>query len=190
MVRSKKTSTLVDSKLRTWLKRHDPAYAEKIKALSKDEEVKQKRNEMGRVRRAGHSATHAIFKKYSPLTDKEGNVYRWHDKYKRLLKNDTHVVRRARNGELHFLAYETEEDLDDAKFDQAIYSPIDAKLCENVEKLLNGDEDMDRKMRKRKFMVERELTDEDCFWKKLNNSEKRKLIKKLRRNVNNKNSIT
>jgi len=180
MTRSKRSAAQIETKVKTWLKRHDPTYVEKMKALSKDEGAKTKRNDAGRVRRAGHAATHTIFKKFSPLTDTEGNVYRWNDTYKRLIKDGKFVVRRARNGSVHYMPFETEEDLESSKYDEPILSETDIKLYENVEKLLNGDEELDQKMRTRKFMVERTLTDEDCFWKKLSPAEKRKLIKKLR----------
>lgn len=181
MPRSSKKSSLVETKVRTWLKRHDPAYVEKMKALSKDEKNKQKRNIAGKVRRAGHAATHAVFKKKSPLRDNEGNVYSWNDSYKRLLMNDKYVVRRARNGSIHLMAYENEEDLDDNKYEDPILSDNDVKVYEHVEKLLNGDEDLDKKMRTRKFVVERELTDDDCYWRNLSSEEKRELIKKLKK---------
>lgn len=182
MTRSRKrnTSAFMESKVKSWIKRNDPDYIAKMKELSKREDIKKKRNEAGRIRRAGHSATHAVFKLYSPLTDKEGNTYVWNDKYKRLLKNSNEVVRRARNGTLHFMPYETESDLENPKYDEPIFT-VDEKLCDNVEKLLNGDPELNQKMKKRKFVVERELDDSDCFWKKLTRDEKHKLLKKLKK---------
>lgn len=175
-----------EAKLKTWLKRHEPEYQAKLRAKNKEKETKLKRNAMSRHRRAGHSATHQIFKKFSPLTDKHGNMYIWLEKYKKLTRNDCEVVRRARDGTLHYLPYEREEDLDDEKYDEPIVSDLEKKVVENVERLLSGsDLELEEKMKKRKFMVTRELSDEDCYWKKLTDVQKRKLLKKLKRNIKN-----
>jgi len=183
MTRSKKVDSQLDAKIKTWLKRHDPDYVSKMTEINKTDAIKKKRNDLSRIRRAGHSATHAIFRKYSPLKDEQGNVYVWNDKYKRLLKNDCEVVRRARDGTMHYIPYETEEDLDDPKYDERIVSEIDKKLAEHVEKLFNGDEEMEKKMKKRKFVITKELTDDDLYWKRLEPGERKELLKKLKRKM-------
>lgn len=182
MVRSKKDP--LESKTKTWLNRHNPEYISIQKQKSKEDEVKKKRNTLSRVRRAGLSASHAVFKQFSPLTDKEGNVYSWNDKYKRLLRNNSDVVRRARDGTLHYIPYEDESDLDDEKFDAPLTTEVDKRLAENVEKLLEGDEELDKAMRKRKVVVIKELTDKDCYWKQLSEVDKKELLKKVRKNLN------
>jgi len=182
MVRSSKKENIVENKLKTWLKRNDPDYVRKMKDLSKNDDVKTKRNYQSRIRRAGHSACYAVFRKFSPLKDSLGNEYVWNDKYKRLLKNSKEVVRRARDSTLHYIPYSDEEDLDDSKFDEPIVTEVDSQLCESVEKLFDGDEELHQKMKSRKFVVIREIDDDDCFWKRLTDQEKKKLLKKLKRN--------
>jgi hypothetical protein len=180
MTRSDKTNR-IEAKVKMWLKRNDPQYIQKMKDNNKLDSTKQKRNLMSKKRRVGHSATHVIFKKFSPLTDKEGNIYTWLDKYKKLVRNDHEVVRRARDGTIHYLPYESEKELDDERFDEPIISDIDKKLADNIEKLFNGDdEELDKKMRSRKIVVKQDLSEQDCYWRQLSETEKRKLIKKLR----------
>lgn len=177
-------ANVIETKTKTWLKRHDPTYVVKMQLLNKSDDVKEKRKRLSRTRRSGHSATHAVFKKVGVLRDDKDNKYAWNEKYKRLCKNDCEVVRRARDGTLHFMPYENESDLDDDRYDAPILSEYDTKVAENVEKLLNGDEELDKRMKFRKVVITKELDDEDCFWKKLNPSEKKDLLRKLRKHCN------
>lgn len=182
MGRSAKKEKVLETKLKTWLKRNDPVYVQRMKDLSKNEDVKFKRNQQSRIRRAGHTACYAVFRLFSPLKDDKGNTYVWNDKHKRLLRNDKEVVRRARDNTLHYMPYESEDELDDDKYDEPIVSEEDSQLSENVEKLLNGDEELHAAMKTRKFVVTREIEDKECFWKRLSSIEKEKLLKKLKRN--------
>jgi len=182
-VTSTRRKNQLESKTKVWLKRHDPAYMQKMKEKNHDKDLKKKRNEMSRVRRAGHSAAYTVFKKLGPLKDKDDNSYVWNEKYKRLTRNDCEVVRRARDGSIHFFPYEDEEELDDDKFDLPIPSDVDKGIVENVEKLFNGDEELERKMKKRKIVITKELSDEDCFWKNLTSEEKTELLRKLKKTL-------
>jgi hypothetical protein len=189
MGRSRRAESRLETKTKTWLKRNDPNYVRKMQEINGTDEMKKKRNDQSKKRRAGHSATHAVFKKFGPLTDKQGNSYSWNDKYKKLTRNNSDVVRRARDGNIHYIPYDTEEDLDDDKYDDPIIPEVDKKLVENVEKLLNGDEQLDKVMKTRKFVVTKELSDTDCYWKQMSDKEKRMLLRKLRKNVMRKNKI-
>lgn len=183
MVRSRKPEKLLESRVRSWLKRQDPTYKKQISEKNKEDAIKSKRNQMSRVRRAGHSAAFLVFKNFSPLTDTNGNVYTWNSKYRRLLRNDSEVVRRARDGSIHYIPYENEEDLDDPKYDEPIYSDMQLKVVENVEKLFSGDEELDAKMKERKVVIPKKLDDDECFWKHLSGEEKREILKKLKHSV-------
>lgn len=181
MTRSRRQQNQVEAKVKTWLKRHDPAYLEKVVKNNSDDSLKDKRNKLSRIRRAGQAAMQVIFKKCGPLKDNSGHTYEWNSKFKCLCRNDTDVVRRARDGTIHYIPYEEEEELDDDKYHEPIVSDTDKEIRENVEKLLNGEhEQLETKLKKRKIVVTQDLSDEDLYWKNLTEKQKLKLISKLK----------
>jgi len=165
MKRERTFADKVNTKTKAWLKHHDPSYLEERKKYASDPDTKARRNILSRSRRAGSAAAVVTFKKFGPLTDPQGNTYQWNQG--RVCKNNKEVVRRARNGMIHFLPYTDVEDLKNSKFDAPIITEEDKKLYQTVKKLFEGDESIENIVKKTKIVVARELKDEDCFWKSL-----------------------
>src|SRR5690349_336865 len=116
--RDRPVTDKVATKTKAWLKHHDPSYIEERKKYAADPDTKARRNTLSRMRRAGSAAAVIVFKKYGPLTDAQGNTYEWNQG--RVCKNKKEVVRRARNGVVHFLPYNDIDELKNAKFDAPI----------------------------------------------------------------------
>lgn len=178
---SKRQRTLndrVNSKTKQWIKHHDPNYIEERKKYASDPKIKARRNELSRMRRASSASAVAILKKFGPLKDKDDNVYELING--RLCKNKKEVIRRARNGVIHYIPYEEEEELKNPKFDAPIVTEEDKKLYQAVKKLFEGDESIENIVKKTKIVVAKELKDEDCFWKNITDDQREKILKKLK----------
>lgn len=182
MKRERTLQDKINAKTKQWIKHHDPAYIKERKKYAADPAIKDRRNVLSRRRRASSAAAVSILKKYGPLTDPSGNSYHWGNGC--VCKNKKEVVRRARNGVMHFLPYEDEDELKNPKYDSPIITDEDKKLYQAVKKLFEGDESIENVIKKTKIVVAKELTDEDCFWKSLNESQKSKILEKLKPNAN------
>lgn len=178
MKRERTLTDRINSKTKTWIKHHDPAYIAERKKYAADPEIKERRNKLSRMRRAGSAAAVSCFKKFGPLTDAQGNTYQWI--HGRVCKNKKEVVRRARNGVIHYLPYSEEDDLKNAKYDAPIITEEDKKLYQAVKKLFEGDENIENVVKRTKVVVDKQLTDEDCFWKNLSETQKNKILEKLK----------
>jgi len=176
MARSKKTEKKVENKAKILLKRHDPT--KKVEKTKHTDKEKQHINALSRSRRAASAAINTILREKGQLTDKDGNIYTL--THKRIVKNGKQVVRKARDGTLHFIDFQDAEELKDPKFDAPIVSDIEEKVYETLEKIFDGDEELHHKMKKSKVVVPVELSDEDCFWKNLSEEEKKKILKKIK----------
>jgi hypothetical protein len=180
MKRERTITDKINTKTKTWLKHHDPEYIKERKKYAADPVIKARRNILSRRRRASSAAAVCTLKKFGPLTDPQGNTYQWTNGC--VCKNKKEVVRRARNGVIHFLPYENEEELKDTKFDAPIITEEDKKLYQSVKKLFEGDESIESVVKKTKKVIIKELTDEDCFWKSLDETQKSKILEKLKPN--------
>lgn len=172
----------LENQIKKFLKNNDPENIEKRKKYSSDEKVKLRRKRLNELRRKMHSAT-VVLLQDTPLYDEDGNEY--YVKHNRLVRKTTKgekaiVIANRRTKELLYTPFEDELDLLDDNFKINCPEQEDNQMLYTaVKDLLEGKSDLEETIKQKKELKETEIPDEECYWKKLSEDQKEKLLQKL-----------
>ena len=168
--------------LKKFIQSHNPATKEQRKQKASKPEVKKVRNLKNTVRRVTCTTILELLKN-EVLFDDKGNSYIV--KSNRLIQyqpdKSSHVVRIDRKGSFINILYdETKDDLEDEKYNITEEDSSSSLLYENVKALLEGDPKLVEAISQKKVLVPVQISEEEQYWKKLSDEEKRNLLSKIK----------
>lgn len=166
--------------LKKWLRTHDPEYVKKRKEYNESEKVKERRRKASKRRRTTSCAILKLLKKNQECTI-GGKTY--------IIKNgrlvekgddgQIYVIRSDKKGNIYRLEAGEDSSLEDERYDLLMEEQDKAKLVDSLEKLFNGDAEIESAVCKKSVLEIKEIPPEELYWKKLDPDTKKKMLEKL-----------
>lgn len=165
--------------VKKWVKTHDPAYLQKRKEYANREDVKLKRSILNKRRRSTAASAINLIKNKT-LKDRNGCRYKI-DSGRLIMEEgkELFVIHMNKNGETQKIPIDPNDTLEEDKYDVSVFSTDKPHVKEKVLKLFEGDPEIETAVREVKKYSKAVLPDEDCYWKKLDDFEKKELLSKL-----------
>ncbi len=166
-------------KLKRWLKANDPEEKAKRQAYAQSAKAKDLRRKGSRKRRHASSALLGLLKK-GELVSSDGKHYALvSGRVVERFEGRQFVIRSTKNGTIHRLEFDNEDDIDDDKYDIELKDKREG-LKEMAERLLiDKDESLEKCVSKVNKLQVEEIPPERRYWSNLTHEEAYALIDKI-----------
>jgi len=172
----------LEKRIKNYIKNHDPEVIKNRINYSNQETVIERRKQLNRHRRICASTVMNLLRNQK-LNDGRGNYYSiMHNK---LIKENTdgtikEIIKCDKKGKIDSFKFTDEIDL--LNLDLNIIFPSNdnkEELHSAISRLLNGDEEVEQIIKKKKKIVDTVLEEKDCYWKKFNDEEKEEFLEQI-----------
>jgi len=172
----------LEKKLRNYIKNNNPVVIKNRNEYSNQYEVIKRRKELNKHRRMCATTVMNLLRNQK-LTDQRGNFYSiMHNK---LIRENTdgsikEIIKCDKKGKIESYKFKDEIDLATCDLNN-IFPGQDNKeeLHEVLSRLLEGDEEIENLIKKKKKIVDAELEEKDYYWKTFNDEQKKDFLEKI-----------